>query len=106
MNKIFHMLLIATSLTSAASFASDSCNDPIDKWQPQENLQKKLEIKGWKVNRIKIDDGCYEAKGLDTLGNRFEAIFLPASLSISKLEIEFNAQGSAEDYLDKNANTY
>ena len=43
MNKIFHILLIATSLTSTASFASDNCNDPIDQWQPQENLQKKLE---------------------------------------------------------------
>lgn len=106
MNKIFHILLIATSLTSTASFASDNCNDPIDQWQPQENLQKKLEIKGWKVNRLKIDDGCYEVKGLDTLGNRFEAIFLPASLTISKLKIEFSAQGSAEDYLDKNADKY
>ncbi|PKG96657.1 PepSY domain-containing protein [Paraglaciecola sp. MB-3u-78] len=106
MNKILSVLLIAASLTSTASFASNNCKDPIDTWQPQKNLQQKLAIKGWQVDQIKIDDGCYEVKGLDTLGNRFEAIFLPASLNISKLEIKFKTQGAAEDYLDKNANTY
>ena len=106
MNKFLLALLITSSLTSTASFASNRCNDPIDAWQPQENLQEKLTLKGWQVDRIKIDDGCYEVKGLDTLGNRFEATFLPASLSISKLEIEFTTQGSAEDYLDKSVNSY
>jgi hypothetical protein len=106
MNKILSVLLIAASLTSTASFASNNCKDPIDTWQPQKNLQNMLAIKGWQVDQIKIDDGCYEVKGLDTLGNRFEAIFLPSTLRIAKLEIEFTTQGSAEDYLDKNANTY
>lgn len=106
MKKVLLPLLIATSLTTGAAFASDDCDDPVDSWQPEENLQQNLESNGWQVDRIKIDDGCYEVKGVDTLGNRFEAVFAPASLEIRELEIEFNAQGSAADYLDKNTITH
>ncbi|KGK42140.1 hypothetical protein LH51_09450 [Nitrincola sp. A-D6] len=105
MKKVLRPLLIATLLTSGAAFASDDCNDPIDTWQPQESLQQMLEDNNWQVNRIKVDDGCYEVKGMDTLGNRFEATYSPASLEIRELEIKFNEQGSAADYLDRNAIT-
>lgn len=106
MNKFLFALLTINALACTTAFASDNCTDPIDTWQPQKNLQEKLEGKGWQVDRIKIDDGCYEVKGTDTLGNRFEATFLPASLTISELEIKFTQQGSAEDYLDKNADSF
>ncbi len=105
MKKVLRPLLIATLLTSGAAFASDDCYDPVDTWQPEEHLQQNLESNGWQVDRIKIDDGCYEVKGVDTLGNRFEAIYSPASLEIRELEIKFNEQGSAEDYLDRSAVT-
>lgn len=105
MKKVLLPLLIATSLSVGTAFASDDCNDPVDTWQTQESLQQILESNGWQVNRIKVDDGCYEAKGIDTLGNQFEAVFAPASLEIRELEIKFNTQGSAKDYLDTNTIT-
>jgi hypothetical protein len=106
MKKFIFTLLMISAVSTTTAFASDDCKDPIDTWQPQKNLQEKLESKGWQVDRIKIDDGCYEVKGTDTLGNRFEATFLPASLRISELEIKFTSQGSAEDYLDKKADSF
>lgn len=105
MKKVLLPLLFATSLTSAVALASDDCYDPVDTWQPEEHLQQRLEDNGWQVDRIKIDDGCYEVKGVDTLGNRFEAKYSPASLEIRELEIKFNNQGSAEDYLDRSVIT-
>lgn len=107
MNKMLLPLLASLVLAPCAAFASDKCNDPIDTWQSQTHLRERLESKDWQVARIKIDDGCYEVKGTDTLGNRFEAMFRPSSLTIRKLEIKFTSQSSsAEDYLDKKPNTY
>lgn len=99
-------LLISGLLTSLAfstgALANDDCTDPVADWQPREVLQKQLEERGWMVRRIKVDDGCYEAKGIDNLGNKFEAEYYPATLRIRKLEIKFNQEGNAADYLDKN----
>ena len=53
-------------------------------WQPREALQKKLESEGWKVRRIKTEDGCYEAYALDSNGHRVEAYFDPKSLEMLK----------------------
>ncbi|WP_019675030.1 PepSY domain-containing protein [Arsukibacterium perlucidum] len=98
--KVFTLLLTSFFIT-AAVFASDNCNEPVNTWQPQHNLQQMLESNGWQVEKIKIDDGCYEVKGTDTLGNRFEAKYQPASLQIRELKITFNVEGFASDYLDK-----
>lgn len=101
-------LLVSSLLTglmfSGAVLADNDCTDPVADWQPREMLQKQLEQHGWTVQRIKVDDGCYEAKGIDNNGNRFEAEYFPASLRIRKLEIKFNQEGHAEDYLDKEMN--
>jgi hypothetical protein len=59
-----------------------------------------MEDQGWKVNRIKVDDGCYEVKGVDRKGNRIKATFSPASLKIRELKIKFDMSGDASDYLD------
>jgi hypothetical protein len=56
--------------------------------------------RGWEVKRIKVDDGCYEVKGVDRKGHRVEAKFSPASLKILELEVEFDESGDASDYLD------
>ncbi|KAA0875025.1 PepSY domain-containing protein [Nitrincola tapanii] len=102
MKKITLILLTSTSLTvSGFTLAGDDCQDPINTWQPRETLQLMLEKHGWQVDRIKVDDGCYEVKGTDTLGNRFEATYSPATLHIRELDIKFKGQGSATQYLDR-----
>jgi hypothetical protein len=96
--------LLMTSVLASYAVASPQCHEPIETWQPREHLQRQLEEKGWQVNRIKVDDGCYEVKGVDKLGHKFEATYTPASLQIRQLEIEFmTPNGDAETYLDGKA---
>jgi hypothetical protein len=99
------IILISSVLTSlfvsGAALADNDCTDPVADWQPREVLRQQLEQRGWTIQRIKVDDGCYEVKGLDKKGNKFKAKYAPASLRIHKLEIEFNDGGDAADYLDK-----
>lgn len=104
MKKVLFPIALAASLLTGTVMADD-CYDPINTWQPQENLIQSLESNGWRVDRIKVDDGCYEVKGVDSLGNRFEAVFSPASLDIKELDIKFNQGGNAKDYLDRRSIT-
>lgn len=90
---------LAILLASAPAFADTDCNDPIDQWRPREQLRQQAEQRGWTVQRIKVDDGCYEVRGLDRMGNKIKAKYAPASLRIRSLEVEFGPQGDATDYL-------
>lgn len=79
---------LALLVLSTPLLADDDCDDPVASWQPRENLRQKLEAEGWTVYRIKVDDGCYEVKGLAPEGYRAEASFAPASLKLMELERE------------------
>lgn len=98
--------VLATILVSGPALADRDCVDPVGEWQSRDVLRQKLEQRGWKVKRIKEDDGCYEVKGTDRLGNKFKAKYGPASLRIRELEIDFGEDGDgggeASDYLDQN----
>lgn len=96
--------LLASILISGPVLADDDCTDPVANWQPREVLRQQLEQQGWTVQRIKVDDGCYEVRGVDNNGNKFKAKFAPASLKIQKLKIKFDKHGAATDYLDQNLN--
>jgi hypothetical protein len=80
--------LFFTALGLGSAFASDDCNVPMAEWQPREALQMKLESEGWKVTRIKEDDGCYKVYGANTEGRRVEAYFDPKTFSLKKMESE------------------
>lgn len=88
-------------LSSWGALADDHCTDPVADWQPKETLQKQVEQYGWKVQRIKVDDGCYEIRGLDRNGNELEAKFTPAKLQLRSLELEFGPDANTSDYLPK-----
>ena len=94
--------VLASLFFSAAALADNGCTDPVAHWQPREVLRQQLEQHGWTVQRIKVDDGCYEVRGVDKNGNSFKAQYAPASLRIRKLEITFNRNGDAADYFDRN----
>lgn len=83
-------------LISASALADDDCTDPIDQWQPRENLRQQLEDQGWTVQRIKVDDGCYEVKGVDAEGHRVKAEYAPASLNLMEIEIKINRKNVSE----------
>lgn len=91
----------AAWIFTGSALAEVDCDDPVASWQSRDTLRQQLENNGWKVKRIRVDDGCYEVHGIDRLGNRFEAKFAPASLEIRELEIRFQQRrGRASDYLD------
>lgn len=69
-------------LAAGAALASDKCSVPKAEWQPQEALQQKLEADGWKIRKIKVDDGCYEVYGIDGAGKRMEAYFDPKTFTV------------------------
>ena len=94
--------LLASLVLSGTALAASDCTDPVADWQPREALRMQLEQHGWEVQRIKVDDGCYEVRGIDKIGNAFTAKYAPASLHIRKLEITFDRGGDAADYLDRN----
>lgn len=99
MKNQFITVFITSCLMSGVALAGDDCTDPAVDWQPKERLRQMMIDKGWDVKRIKVDDGCYELKGLDRKGHRVEAKFSPASLEIIELEIKFNGSGDTSDYL-------
>lgn len=74
-------------LAGAAAAQDDRCSVPMSDWQPREAVRKMAEAQGWKVTRIKIDDGCYEIHGFDASGRRMDVELNPGTLKI--LEIEF-----------------
>ena len=80
--------LILFALLWGTALADDDCDDPVSRWQPRENLRHRLEAEGWRVYRIKVDDGCYEVRGRDASGRSVEASYTPASLKLVELEYE------------------
>jgi hypothetical protein len=82
------VLAFSLLLMSASILADDDCDDPVAGWQPRENLRQKLEAEGWKVFRIKVDDGCYEVKGRNPQGHRVEAEYSPATFELREMELE------------------
>jgi hypothetical protein len=84
---------------SGSVLAAENCTDSVADWQPRERLRQQVEQQGWTVQRIKVDDGCYEVRGLDRKGNPVEADYAPATLRIRTLKIEFRDGADASDYL-------
>ena len=70
-------------LASANGFATGlaTCDSgPRETWQSQVKLEKMLSDRGWRINRVKEDGGCYEVYAIDEKGQRVEAYFHPRTL--------------------------
>lgn len=88
MKRILLSAALLAALGGSAALASEKCSVPQAERQPQEALQQKLESEGWTVQRIKVDDGCYEVYGTDAGGKRVEAYFDPKTFALVQLESE------------------
>lgn len=91
--------VLAALACSGAAFADTDCTDPIAQWKPHESLRQEVEQRGWVVQRIKVDDGCYQVRATDRKGNKVKAKFSPASLKIRSLQVEFGPDADASDYI-------
>ena len=77
------LVFFTSTILSASLFADGlaTCDSgPESGWQSRDVLAKQLTEKGWKVRRIKVDQGCYEVYALDENGKRVEAYFHPQTL--------------------------
>jgi hypothetical protein len=90
---VFSVAMLAGLLASGAVWADTECNVPLSAWQPREVLRKQLEQQGLLVHRIKVDDGCYEVRGVDVQGKRFNAKYAPDSLKALKMETKEDEHG-------------
>ena len=55
---------------------------PKEQWKPQAELERMLTDQGWKISRVKIENGCYEVYGRDAKGNKRETFFHPKTFEI------------------------
>lgn len=84
-----HIAAAALFLVAAGTgmaMADDDCHVPMNQWQPREAVEKMAETRGWQVSRIKIDDGCYQVRGLDETGQAFKAKIDPKTLSVVNMK--------------------
>ena len=72
------LLLMAGQAGATGMMSCDA--GPESSWQAKDSLQTKLESEGWKVRKVKVDEGCYEVYGTTPEGQRVEAYFDPVSL--------------------------
>jgi hypothetical protein len=82
--RVFRSAILLASLIGLVIpvAASPRCKSPMESWQPREALEEKLKNEGWKVRRIKTDDGCYKVEGMRADGTRVKATFEPDSLTL------------------------
>ena len=78
--------LFLVAAGTGMAMADDDCHVPMNQWQPREAVQKMAETRGWQLSRIKIDDGCYQVRGLDETGQAFKAKIDPETLSVVNMK--------------------
>lgn len=80
------LLALSLGLAALPGWADDDCSAPMDRWQSREAVRQMAAQQGWQIQRLKIDDGCYEIRGTDTQGRRFKAKIDPETLKVVKLK--------------------
>lgn len=80
--------LAAVWLFAGVAQAETRCSVPMTNWQPRDAVVRLAAENGWKVRRIKIDDGCYEVVGTDSKGRKFEVKVHPGTLAVIKHEFD------------------
>jgi hypothetical protein len=88
---------LAGALASSAAMArEDDCTVPMAQWQPREAVEQMAKAQGWTVRRIKIDDGCYQIRGIDADGREIAVKIDPGSLAIVRIKHR-NGRGDGDD---------
>jgi len=80
------LLALALGLAALPIRADDDCDAPVARWQSREAVRKMAAGRGWNIQQLKIDDGCYEIRGTDTQGRAFKARIDPETLKVLKLK--------------------
>mgnify|MGYP001438217193 FL=1 len=77
---------LVLAVAALPAVASSDCDVPAARWQSREAVRQMAAQQGWQVERLKIDDGCYEIRGTDAQGRRFKAKLDPETLQVLKIK--------------------
>ena len=77
-------LIVAALFAVAPALATENCPEtPKDKWLRPDEVQVRLEKKGYDVRRVKREGSCFEVSAKKD-GKRVEAYVSPADATIVK----------------------
>ena len=91
------LLVLSLGLAALPTWASDDCDAPVNRWQTREALRQWASAQGWQVQRLKIDDGCYEIRGTDAQGRTFKAKIDPETLKVLKMKQDDHQRARERD---------
>ena len=80
------VLVLSLGLAAGPTLADDDCDAPVQQWQSREAVHQMAVAQGWQVQRLKIDDGCYEIRGTDAQGRAFKARIDPQTLEVVQIK--------------------
>lgn len=80
------LVVLSLGLATLAAKATDDCVTPLNRWQSRDAVRQMAAEQGWQIQRMKIDDGCYEVRGTDAQGRSFKAKIDPETLKVLKLK--------------------
>lgn len=95
------LLVVSLGLAVLPAFASDDCDAPLNRWQTREAVRQMAAEQGWQIQRLKIDDGCYEIRGTDASGRAFKAKIDPETLKVLKMKQDDHQRSRERDRDDK-----
>jgi len=98
--KMLTAAMIAPMLAAPAHAANHECYVPMKDWRSRVEVIRYAEAQGWAVQRVRIDDGCYELFAVSAEGIDIEVRINPGSLEIIAIEIENFRQGEEEQSTD------
>ena len=97
------LLALSLALAAAPVLADDDCETPVQKWQSRDAVMQHAAAQGWQVQRLKIDDGCYEIRGRDAQGRSFKAKLDPQTLRVVKMKQRGDDDHERERRRERNA---
>jgi hypothetical protein len=80
------LLVLSLGLAAVPALAENNCDAPIKRWQSRDAVRQMAAVQGWQIQRLKIDDGCYEIRFTDAQGRRYKAKIDPGTLKVLKLK--------------------
>ena len=94
MRTTFPMLALLAALPATAALAGETCNVPPQQRQSFEALGRLASDFGWTIDRMKIDDGCYELRVTDASGNVLKGKIDPATREVVDGSVKRFGDGS------------
>lgn len=95
------LFIAALALAALPALASDDCDAPVERWQSREAVQQMAASQGWTVQRLKIDDGCYELRATDAQGRSIKAKVDPETLQIIKIKRRERRRDQRRDHEER-----